>query len=100
MLTRTTPGTLPRRSAIALSLAERTRLAGRLCALGSLADPARAGDLGTGGVPAPLGRRRARSGARGDPEDPPRDRGHAREPLIRLLLRHLSGRRWDPAAQR
>ncbi len=36
----------------------------------------------------------------GDPQDPPRRRDHAGEPLLRLLLRHVPGSRRPAAAQR
>ena len=38
--------------------------------------------------------------ARGHPQDPPRRRDHAGEPLVRLLLRHVPGRRRNPSAER
>ena len=39
-------------------------------------------------------------GGHGDPQDQARDRGHAGEPLVRRVLRHLSGGRRAPAAER
>ena len=41
------------------------------------------------------GRRRSRR----DPQDPPRRDHHAGEPLVRLLLRHVPGRRRDPGTR-
>ena len=44
----------------------------------------------------PTPRAQAESGSHRGIHDPPRSRDHAGEPLVRLLLRHVPGRRRDP----